>query len=369
MTRALMMIGLMSLACSGGSGLLGNQADVVRPEAARVAVDLAVMDALSPAELAALEQHLTASAAWTVRDEHDRRIATRNWVRSDERWEGSFNGYWSNFSLDSTCHEMSTGGLLNHPRCASAEALQVRVLLALGQQDRLTHGDRGQFTRAPVEGEVVLALEDYMDQPGRNSWLVVQGERLMVEVMEQADPDARPFTQAAVDSLRDELLAVQAGVEAIERRGFLESWAPPDGWTDGDEPPLTLTAGERPGRYDLTLAVNASAPGALDLRLIHVGLASDGELPGGLTPGDEVSMTHQLPTRLGWGADDGVRFTASTPVWVERGTPGEAIEGRLEVVFTPDDGGPERVLASLTQDFTGRESKNPPSPSHQHGRQ
>jgi len=360
MKSSLLLIGVLSLAC-GGADLLGERAEVERPDAAAISADLSVMDALSEADIARLEQHLTASAAWSVRTDYRRLIATRNALVGDT-WEGTFNGYWSDFSEVTSCPEesavRSVGPRPLSPLCASEAVIQSRVLLALSDPESLTHGDRGQFTRAPLQGEVVLALEDYMDQPGRNSWLVLQGERLMLEVMEQAEPDARPYTQAAVDGVRDELMAVRAGAEEIDARGFLDAWTPAESWTDGDESPMALTAGERPGRYDVDLWLNPAAAGAIALRLIHLGPAEEGVEPDGLTPWDVIPSTHQLPERIGWGADASIRFAATSPIWIEQGTPGEAMRGRLEVTFTPDDGSAERVLASITRDFTGRERKS-----------
>ena len=357
--RGLTVGGLLLLAC-GGVG--GERAQVEHPPEATVQVELAVLDAVA---VDLLEQHLTASAAWTVQTERGRRIATRNWLQAG-RWVPGSNGYWSDFSQDAPCPTAAVP-LLPSPRCASAAVVQGRVLLALGEPQTPTHPDRGHLTRAPLTGPVVLGLEDYMDQPGRNSWLMVQGERLMLEVMEQTEPDARPFTQAALDGVRDEVQAVLAGADELRQRGFVSAWVPPEGWTtEPTQPPLAVTPGEagRPGRYDVAIWLNPGVPGDLSLRLVLTGPSTLGGLPDGLGVGEAVPIQHQLPRRLGWGADAGVRFGAETPLWVERGVPGEALRGRLEVVLTPDGGGAERVLAAVEQDFTGREPATPPPGGH-----
>jgi hypothetical protein len=183
-TAALMLL----TAC----GVLGPDYPKTTPPAARFAVGNPLFAGLTTAQRARLEQYLAQTPRWVIQSEGGKTFAIRLEVSNGEPGEppaGQFripsNGFFSDFS--------------------APNITQTRVLVGLGSEYGFGH-ERGQITRAAAgPGETQLVLEKYMDQPGLQSYLIVQGgSDVTLEIFEQARDESRVFTRQALRECYDE---------------------------------------------------------------------------------------------------------------------------------------------------------------------
>lgn len=284
------------------------------------------LTALTVEDRALWERHVRSSPAWEVRSSGSCLYA----VRLEPR---EVNG--------SVVYKTTLNGYVTHTHAADG-VYQTRVVTGLGCE--LGFGrDRGQVTRtAAGQGGVQLLLEDYMDQPGLNSYLLVSSASgLTLEVYEQGDPLERPFTRAVLTEVDAELAAVLAHREELSERGVIASLVPA-GTVRSGPPTIQVEDGMQPGIYIVTAWVAPRAAGRVETRVFY-----DHPLPGSPppaalgVPGEELSADRVRPrsTReIGWSEAGDQLFRYQSEVTVYEGDWGQPYAGRFEVWHVAPDG-------------------------------
>jgi len=310
------------------------------PPEAVVSLNLPTLQALTVEERGLWERHLRASLAWEVRRASgcDFGVRLKPQTRGDEVvYESTLNGFTADFG--------SADGVY-----------QTRVVTGLGCE----HGfgrDRGQVTYASAGDEdVALRLEDYMDQPGLNSALLVRSPSgLTLEIYEQGDPLERPFTRSALAEVEAELVAVLAHRQELEQQGVVASMVP-EGSTRMGVPSLVVENGMQPGIYRLTGWINPGAWGQVHARVFFEGPAP-GQVPPDAagSPGNELSAERLRPRstrKTGWGPNPKRLFRYQSEVTVYEGDWGQPYQARFELWHTAPDGS-ERQLATTIRTIEG----------------
>ena len=325
---------IMSLACAG-------RYPTSTPPEARVRVEMPTLAALTASEQALWLQHMTASLAWEIRMKGGCRYAVR--IQPTERdgaivYESTLNGYHSDFS--------------------STDVVQTRVVMGLGCE----HGfgrDRGQITRTGASaGEVQLILEDYMDQPGLNSALLITGgQGTTLEIYEQAHPERRAFTAAVIEEVEAELSALLSARDELAEHCVVEGLMPP-GSTQTGAPSLAAEDGMQPGIYQLTGWVNPGQPGTVEARVFAAGPAGDRPVPEAVGPIDGELSAERLRARsrrLVAGCPEQERlFRYQSEVTVYEGDWGQPYMARFELWYIdPDDSSRAALLVSTTRQIEG----------------
>ncbi len=329
---------MSGLACAGP---LGPSYPITTPPEAVVPLSLPTVAKLTPEERDLWARHLRSSLAWEVRQVRDCTFGVR--VQPQARpdgtvaWETAMNGFYFDFQ-------------------AKDGVYQTRVITGLG----CTHGfgtDRGQITRAAAtDPSVQLKLEDYMDQPGLNSALIVSSDSgLTVEVFEQGDPQARPFTRRALAEVEAELASVLKHRQELLAQGVVPALVP-DGSTTTGTPSLVVEDDGQPGLYRLTAWVNPGKPGHVEARAFFVGPVPDHPAPTEVgAPGTELSadrLRGGAIRRTGWGPDADRLFRYQSGVTIYEGDWGQPYLARFELWHVAPDGA-ETKLVEHTRPIEG----------------
>jgi hypothetical protein len=308
------------------------------PKEAHVDVSLPSLAELKEADRALLERHFRGSLAWSVFDERGRRFAVRRAQQNGEWVDGS-NGFHSDFS--------ATG------------VVQRRVMVGLGG----AYGfgvERGNVTRASARaGDVALVLEKYMDQPGQQSYLIVQGGAgVTLEVFEQSHQLERRFTRESLAEVEREIAGALAAAAEIRAHGYAAALVPAGSVKRAPAPPLDVSDGFQGGLYGVTAWVNPGEDGACFMRVYYTGQPkADDKVPPELrgrppTLLSDEMMKHRTLRLVGWGPDPNALFRYSAGITVYEGDWEHRYPARFELWFRPL-AGPERKLAELGRTISG----------------
>lgn len=189
---AAIIAGVLAALGLGACGFLGPNYPKTTPPSAQFEVGNALFANLTPAQRDRLEQYLATTPRWVVQEEGNKRFVIRLEVSTGGRFQppaGEYrvpsNGFYSDFQADNVT--------------------QTRILVGLGSEYGFGH-ERGHITRASAgPGLTQLILEKYMDQPGLQSYLIVQGgSGLTLEIFEQAKQESRVFTRQALAECYEE---------------------------------------------------------------------------------------------------------------------------------------------------------------------
>lgn len=338
---------------------LGAAACFLRPEPSEtVALGAPVLSQLTAGDVPLIERHLRASPRWDVSEIKGVRYAFR-------REKPPATGYEPVEGLPTPDPEMDIpGGYAGgsngfHSDFSSKDVLQTRVLLSLGRE--YGFGSR-RISRAKADaGTARVTVGTYMDQPGLDSYLVVEGaEGVTLEVFEQSHLRKRIFTERAVREVGEELRAVLEARDAVEKQGFAPELMVDTPLGHG-APRMKVEDGMQPGMYVVTAWINPGSDGRVYLRVIFEG-ADPAVGPKGVpaeikTAGQELSRDRIRPGTIryvGWGSDPDVLFPYQAGLTVYEGGWHDAFRARFEL-WLDQPNGQQKKLLETTRTIAGWE--------------
>ena len=342
-----MILLLVGLGCQG---LAGGRAAVSSPAASVVTVNMPRFAAATEADRSTVERHLRSSLAWEIREEPAGNGFKRFAVRREpgqpgtpERpalpYDSTLNGYYSNFS--------------------SGDVVQTRVIVGLGQEYGYGSSSAGVTHASALAGPVPLELVRN-DQPGATSVLIVTGGGgLTLEIYEQAHPDARAFTQRALDEVEAELGAALSRSDELGKQGYLADLLPEGSVQLGQPPMIEASDGMQPGIFQFRGWANPGEPGATWIKAFYQGAPQQGgvRIPGELVghegePLSEGRLRAATTREIGYSSDTAVTFRYGAEGTVYEGDWENLYRARFELWFQPEHG-PARALAGVERDISG----------------
>jgi hypothetical protein len=249
-----------------------------------------------------LLSHLARTGVWHVATENGKPYAYRRFAEQGRTPRSSLNGYYG------------------------AGRCQLRVVIGLDgpalaapwfRHDVATTVRAGAGAFAPRQKQ-----KDY-GTVGPQSYLVVESEGPAVEIFEDSPSEDRELTRFALGLVERELARAVAGPADAGPLPAVNS------------PSIALTRGMQGGIYLVAAHVNPGEPGTAYLKAFeavrNIELSKD-------------PLMQRSSVVMGWSTDPGELFTYESEITIYEGDWGVYYPARFELWFTPDSGGPERVL-------------------------
>lgn len=300
---------------------LGNQLITSFTElnqtSALVTTDLKCLEQFHGPDRVLLLRHLASSARWRLTEERGKLYAYRRFPLNG-MWRCSLNGHYGAFDFE---------------RYGDAR-FQFRILLGI-DGPVMDKPWRKKSTSVRV-GDAPVALrviDDKQCDQGRESYLLLESTGAALEVFEQSQQLARPFTPRAVAQVKNEFDAVLASTRAREY-GFDEALLPTESISHGLSE-IHLVNGMQGGIYQVYAHINPGAAGRVYLKVFEA--TRNTRLSAGRIAERSLEYT-------GWSDDPQEQFFYNTEITVYEGDWGVYYPARFELWFVPQDGGPERKL-------------------------
>lgn len=273
-----------------------------------------------------LLQYLAASAEWRVfrfgeTSLIDGTIVAFKRKRTEDGYLSTLHGYVSDFGAD--------------------DVLQTRVMIRLepyrkGSEDGWIRNGRHDKGKVGEKAKLNIYVPD-LDQPGLESYLVLEGEGVFVEIFEQAENKDRHFTQEAVNNINQEL------AELLDK-GFSTQLLPQGSTIISDTSEIIVMDGMQPGIYMVSGYVNPGETGWIFLKVFST------------ETGQEVMLEHEQKRTveyIGYSDDPREKFFFNCEAMCKIGDWDHEYPARFELWFVPNDGGRERLLGSAQRNIYG----------------
>ncbi|MEM1255312.1 MAG: hypothetical protein AAGI69_22975 [Cyanobacteria bacterium P01_H01_bin.21] len=219
-----------------------------QPEEARIDISTEPIASFDTKSRATLFQYLAGNFRWEVRQEHGLLFAVRR-EQHDGEYRTSLNGFYRDQNSD--------------------DWRQTRVLIAFEEPHGFGH-DHNNITRTPPgSDDVVMIIEGpHSGAPGNSSYLIIEGDRIYLEIYDQAPEVTRQFTQKAVAEVFAELTDVLKHQDEISTTGVMpiETYYPSK---PPNAPYFNVSNASQPGTYVLDAAVNPTTPGYVYVRVYN----------------------------------------------------------------------------------------------------
>lgn len=271
-----------------------------------------------------LFRYLAGNPRWEIRQERGIKYAVRR-ERVDGEYQTTLNGFYSNYEGDSV--------------------RQTRVLIAFEKSYGFGR-DRGNITRAKAGSDNVDVIVEgsHSGTPGNSSYVIIEGDRVFLEIYDQAPEIARQFTRKAMADVFAELSDVLKHQDEIKTTGVMPiaSHYPT---THPDAGHFTVSDGMQPGIYLLNAAVNPDMPGHVYVRVYDT--KSGQRL-------SEARLTPRSTRHVGWSDSGQTFFPYNAEVTVYEGDWSNEYEARFELWHKPQQGDESKV-AETTRMINGWE--------------
>lgn len=209
-----------------------------------------------------------------------------------------------------------------------------------------------QVTRARLHPKdpIVIKAATYLDQPGRNSYTVLEGAAgVKLDVFEQSKGEGRPFTEHAVKSVCEEMTEALRHADKLKKLGYVPGFTP-EGSTRTQEISVQVADGMQGGMYEVEAWVPLKSPGPVWTKVIYEGPGPDvAKNPPELGADDvgkalsEQRMTPLTTRHLGYGPDPDLRFKYAVGLTVYEGDWGHSYKARFEIWHHPTGGQPVKL--------------------------
>lgn len=285
-----------------------------------------------------LLRYLCSSAEWRVTRFGETPVIEGTLValkrsKSEDGWSTTLHGYVADFTKDTL--------------------LQSRVMLRLQPyKNRSEDGwirnnwyDKGAIGDSGVE---LNMYKPKYEQPGIESYLVLEGEGVWLEIYEQAESGDRAFTQRAVNEINEEL-------RHLLDNGFSSTQLPQASTKISDKSEILVLDGMQPGIYMASGYVNPGEPGWTYFKVFNT------------ETGVEVMYEMEQKRTIeyvGWSSDPKEKFFFDSEVWCKEGDWEHEYPARFELWFVPEggdegdegeEGSGERLLATAERRIYGWE--------------
>ncbi|MBN2381068.1 hypothetical protein JXM67_14820 [candidate division WOR-3 bacterium] len=276
-----------------------------------------------------LLRYLCSSAEWRVTrfgetPTIEGTIVALRRAKGEDGWFTTLHGYIADFTKDTL--------------------LQSRVMLRLEPyKPRSEDGwirsdlyDKGSVGDDAVELNV---YKPEYDQPGIESYLVLEGEGTWLEIYEQAKSSDRAFTQRVIDEINEEL-------GQLMEKGLSPSLLPPGSAIIADTNQIIIDDGLQPGIYNAHGYVNPGKPGWIYFKVFNT------------QTGVEVMYEMEQKRTIeyvGWSSNPKEKFFFDCEAWCKEGDWEHEYPARFELWFVPEDGSTKRLLATSERRIYGWE--------------
>lgn len=239
-------------------------------------------------------------------------------------WHTTLHGYVSDFNADTL--------------------LQSRVMVRLEEYKPRSEDGwiRNDWFDKGAIGDAAVELNMYKpkyEQPGIESYLVLEGEGVWLEIYEQAESEDRAFTQTAVNELNEEL-------RRLLNKGFSPPFLPPGSMIISDSTEIFIDEGIQPGIYMASGYVNPGKPGWIYFKVFNT--------ETGVEAMYEMEQKRTIEY-VGWSNDPKEKFFFDCEAWCKEGDWEHEYPARFELWFAPQDGSKERLLATAERRIYGWE--------------
>ena len=271
---------------------------------------------------AVLFRYLSGNSRWEIREERGKRYAVRREL-VDGKLETTLNGFYSTYSDD-------------------GKVRQTRVLISFGQQYGfgVEHGNVTRTTPGTPNVPVVVESE-HAGTPGNSSYLIVQGHAANIEIFDQCPTLERTFTKTALKEIDDELEAVLAHRDAIDKTGILpiEKFYP---HAHATEASFTVSDGMQPGIYLLRAHLNPRSKGHIEARVFNA--ENDQQL-------SQERLVPESRRFIGWSENRDTYYEYNSEVTVYEGDWDSKYKARFELWHVTDKG--ETRMVERTRSING----------------
>lgn len=295
-----------------------------RPDEARINISAEPMASFDAEPRSILFRYLAGNSRWEIRQERGIKYAVRREKVMGE-YKTTRHGFYSNDDDDSV-----------H---------QTRVLIAFEEPYGLGR-DRGNITRAIAGSDDVAVIVEgaHEGTPGNTSYVIIEGDRLYLEIYDQAPETARQFTKKAIGEVFAELADVLKHQDEIKTTGLMpvESRYP---GKRPNSPHFKVSDGMQPGIYLLNGAINPTTPGYVYTRVYDV------ETGQRLS---EEQLTSRSTRYVGWSDSGETFFPYNAEVTVYEGDWSNKYEARFELWHKSEQGN-EFKIAEITRMINGWE--------------
>jgi hypothetical protein len=332
------MVALLSIITIGEIGCCGSIiSDILDQKGARnhagtVIIDASdtTLDLFTGEKKELLLRYLCSSAEWRVTRFGETPAIEGTLValkrkRDQNGWQTTLHGYVADF----------TASIL----------LQSRVMLRLEPYKPRSEDGwiRSKSYETGEVGDASIPLNLYQpkyEQPGIESYLVLEGNGAWLEIYEQAESEDRAFTQRTIDEANEEL-------GQLMEKGFSSSLLPPGSMIIADTNQIIIDDGMQPGIYMVHGYINPGKPGWVYFKVFNT------------ETGVEVMYEMEQKRTIeyvGWSDNPREKFFFDSEVWCKEGDWEHSYPARFELWFVPEegeDGSGERLLASAGRSIYG----------------
>jgi hypothetical protein len=228
-------------------------------------------------------------------------------------------------------------------RLDGSQARQTRVLIRFGAAtDRFWSDPRLASTAALDAARIeVDVFRSAGDVPLLESYLVLEGGGIGIEIFEAHADLRRGFTAAAIAETRALIRTVQARADG-GAGGLDRSRKTPGSIVPGERPAMRIEAAGLPGRFAVGGHANPGQPGWLYVKVL------DAVSGASLQSAAEERDTSEY---AGWSDDSREQFYFNGLAQCRASGGPAAVTARFELRFVADDGG-ERLLLAVEQPVT-----------------
>lgn len=276
-----------------------------------IKADINMLKKLYKSAPISVNRFFSASPAWRVFEKNGYRFATRRW-KIGSMWRFNLHGYYS--------RNNTYNWLYN-----DVPNFQSRFTICLSGHPFAKISNLTTTINEGQKSSVTLLKRDQMYE----SHCIINADGFVLDIFEQSENKERKLTKAALSYLNYEtsLLIRKTDWETI--KDIL-----PNGSIRIGKPSFDILASQA-GIYNSEIWLNPGEPGMIYLKAFEITKGSP------LSTGSLKEMSNEW---IGWSVNSNELFYSNTRFKIYEGDWGKPYAARLEVWFTPDSGGNDRIL-------------------------
>lgn len=181
------------------------------------------------------------------------------------------------------------------------------------------------------------------DQAGLESYLVLNGTEISLEIREQLADKDRNVTVKAIEEINDKLRRLITS-EIIKKKGYDETLFAKGSVKITQDNEIDIKDGSQPGIYITSGYLNPGEKGYIYLKVFNI------------ETNEEVMLPHEQKKTIeyvGWSNNPDEKFYFNVVAMCKVGDWDHQFLGRFEVWFTPTNNSPERLLIQTSRKIYG----------------
>lgn len=207
--------------------------------------------------------------------------------------------------------------------------------------------EEGEYETGYVGGPPISLkiYEPLYDQPGLESYLVINGKEISLDIREQLDNKDRRFTVNAIKDVNNKL-GLLLRSSAVKEKGYDETLLAKDSVKTCKDNEIGIKTGLQPGIYIVSGYLNPGEKGYIYLKVFNTETKQEVMLP--------LEQTYTIEY-VGWSDNPDEKFYFNVVAMCKVGDWEHEFLGRFEVWFVPANNSAERLLIQTSHKIYGWE--------------